>query len=370
MTTTNPKAAPQLTARVAEVRRHLARWRAAALLVTNPRDVRYLTGFVGEDSWAVVLADSPTVRVLTDFRFQEQVRYEAPQAKAHIRKKGLAEELGKLARRGGLRRIVLQQDYVTLSQRKNLAKHVGASRLHPVQDKLIQQRAVKDEFEVQCIREALAIQQAVFRKVIGQLRPGQTEQAIAAKLECEMRLRGADGPSFPSIIAADAHASLCHAIPGPARVRQGGILLVDWGARYKGYCADMTRTVALGRMPAKIREIYRIVLEAQLAAIDAIAPGVSLKKVDAAARKIIDKAGYGKQFGHGLGHGIGLDVHEQPGFGKRSKGELKVGQVVTVEPGIYLPGVGGVRIEDDVLVTVKGRQVLSDLPKDLKSAII
>ena len=185
-----------------------------------------------------------------------------------------------------------------------------------------------------------------------------------------MRLLGADGPSFPTIVAADANASLPHAIPGRRKVKKGGIVLIDWGAKWGGYCSDLTRVVALGKMPAKIQEIYQIVYDAQRAAIDAIEPGKALKEIDAAARTVIEKAGFGDQFGHSLGHGLGLDVHEQPTLSGRSKGSLEPGHVVTVEPGIYLPGVGGVRIEDDVLVTAKGRRVLSDLPATIGSTII
>jgi Xaa-Pro aminopeptidase len=176
--------------------------------------------------------------------------------------------------------------------------------------------------------------------------------------------------SFPSIIAADANASLPHAVPGKKKIKAGGIVLIDWGAKWGGYCSDLTRVVAVGKMKPKIREIYKIVLDAQVAAIDAIAPGKRLCDIDAVARRAIDKAGYGERFGHSLGHGIGLDIHEQPVLAAKAKGELRPGQVVTVEPGIYLPGVGGVRIEDDVLVTPRGRKVLSDLPKSLESAII
>ena len=151
---------------------------------------------------------------------------------------------------------------------------------------------------------------------------------------------------------------------------RGGIVLIDWGATYQGYRSDMTRVVALGRFPRKMKEVYQVVLEAQLAAIEKIAPGVALADVDKAARQVIKKAGYAKRFRHGLGHGLGIDIHESPRLAEKVKGELKPGHVVTVEPGIYLPGVGGVRIEDDVLVTAKGHRVLCDLPKDLKSAII
>jgi Xaa-Pro aminopeptidase len=361
---------PNLDARVRALQERLADWKTPALLVTNPRDIRYLTGFVGDDSWAVVWAHGGPVSVISDFRFQEQIQREAPHVVVHLRKKGLADELAKMLGKRRIRGLALQAEYVTLAQRKTLGKKVPRVSFKAVDDGLLKQRAVKDPGEVAAIRRALKIQQEAYRRTLAQLKPGQSEEQIAAFLEYQMRLLGADGRSFPTIVAADANASLPHAIPGKAKVRSGGIVLIDFGARWGGYCGDLTRTIALGRMPAKVREIYRITLEAQLAAIAAIAPGKTLKEIDAVARNIIKKAGYSKRFGHGLGHGIGLDIHEQPVLSFRADGVLEPGQVVTVEPGIYLPGVGGVRIEDDVLVTPHGREVLSDLPKDLESAII
>lgn len=351
----------------------MAKWKASALLVSNPRDIRYLTGFVGDDSWAIVRQDESRVELLSDFRFEEQIQREAPQARAHMRKKGLVEELEKLVKGLRIRRLALQAQHITLAQRQKLVKALGAKRLTAVDDGLLEQRAVKTPDEVAAIRKALDIQQQAYRNTLKFIRPGapgQTEAHIAAYLEYQMRTLGADGTSFPSIVAADANAALPHAIPGATTVKRHGIVLIDWGARWGGYCSDLTRVVALGQMPAKLREVYKVVLDAQLAAIAAIAPGKSLKKVDGVARAIIRKAGYAKRFGHGLGHGIGLDIHEQPVLSHRADGVLRPGQIVTVEPGIYLPGIGGVRIEDDVLVTDHGHQVLSDLPKDLESAII
>jgi Xaa-Pro aminopeptidase len=349
-----------LAARTRALRQRLARRRADALLVTNPRDIRYLTGFVGDDSWALIETR----------RFEEQIAHEAPHARTRIRKDSLAAELAALVKTVRLRHLALQPDHVSLTLRKTLAKELPSLRLSAHDDGLIQQRAAKDEGEVAAIRQALSIQQQAFRRTCAATRPGQTETQIAARLEFEMRSLGADGTSFPSIVAVDGNASLPHAIPGPCKAHPGALILIDWGARWQGYCGDLTRVVALGRMLPKMREVYRIVLDAQLAAIDAIAPGKTLKEVDAIARGIIRKAGYAKRFGHGLGHGLGLDIHEQPVLSFRSTGVLEPGQVVTVEPGIYLPGIGGVRIEDDVLVTAKGHEVLSDLPKDLASAII
>lgn len=361
---------PHLRQRVKAACDRLTRKRVRALLITNPRDIRYLTGFVGDDSWAVLTAKSTAVTVLTDFRFQEQVQDEAPHVRVRVRKAGLSEELATLMKKDRLRRLAIQPAHVTLAQRKAIARKIGSGRLVQIDDGLLGQRAVKDAQEIAAIQRALKIQQEAFRRTVRRIKPGQTEQEIAAFLEYQMRLLGADGPSFPTIVAADANASLPHAVPGSRKVRRGGIVLIDWGARWRGYCSDLTRVVAIGKMPRKIREVYQVVLDAQLAAIDAIKPGVALKEVDAVARRIITKAGYGKHFGHSLGHGLGLDIHEQPTLSAKSKGHLQPGQVVTVEPGVYLPGVGGVRIEDDVLVTQRGRRVLSDLPKDLESTMI
>ncbi|MBB6431092.1 M24 family metallopeptidase [Algisphaera agarilytica] len=342
-----------------------------ALLVTNPVDTRYLTGFVGDDSWTLVPAKRGQPIVLSDNRFEEQIKQEAPHVKAVMRKQSLADELAKLADRRNLQRIAVQCGHLTLAQYDAIGKKVGKRRLQAFEDGLLEQRAVKTDDEVRLIRKAGKIQQEAFIELLDFIEPGQRESEVAAFLEYRMRALGADGVSFPSIVAADANAALPHAIPGNRKLKKGGIVLIDWGAKYKGYCSDMTRVIGLGGMKPKMREIYQVCLESQLAGIDAIRPGVKLTDVDAAARKVIDDAGYGDFFGHGLGHGIGLDIHEAPRLSPLAgPGVLEPGHVVTVEPGIYLPGVGGVRIEDDVLVTARGKQVLTDLPKSLESAII
>lgn len=359
-----------LGGRVAALQKRLREAGVSALLVTNPRDIRYLTGFAGDDSWALVRAGGRQVHVLSDFRFDEQIQREAPQVKAIMRKKSLADELKKLVDPLKLQDIGLQVEYMTLAQKKGVGKAVGRGRLVELEDGLLAQRAVKDAGEVALIQKALDIQQKAYEATLATLQQGQSEYQIAARLEYEMRALGADGVSFPSIVAADANASLPHAVPGSRKIRKGGSILFDWGARYQGYCGDMTRVVSLGKMAAKVQEIYQIVLDAHLAAMDAIAPGKAMKDIDAVARDVITKAGYGEAFGHSLGHGVGLDIHEQPTLSPRSEGVLQPGHVVTVEPGIYLPGIGGVRIEDTVLVTKKGYQSLCRLPKSLKSAMM
>ena len=361
---------PYLRERVRALRRRLSGAGADAVLITNPCDIRYLTGFVGDDSWALIRARTSEVYVLSDRRFEEQIRKEAPHVRGLIRKSGLGDELLKLKKKLGAGQIAVQAQYLTLSQQATLAKKVGARALKVFDDGLLKQRAIKDSREITATRKAVRIAQQAYQRTLSFAKPGMSESHVAAYIEYQMRLLGADKAAFDTIVAVDANASLPHAIPGSRKLRSNGLLLVDWGARYRGYCCDLTRTVAIGKMPAQLRQVYAIVLEAQLAAIDAIAPGKRLKDIDAVARGVIKKAGYGDCFGHGLGHGLGLDIHEQPVLSFRSEGELEPGHLVTVEPGIYLPGVGGVRIEDDVLVTRRGRRVLSDLPKTLRSAIM
>lgn len=362
---------PHLLERVRSVRHRLQPWGVQALLVSNPRDIRYLTGFAGDDSWALVWARRTQMTIISDFRFQEQIQRQAPHVRLKMRKGPMAQALAQVIQRMGLKKLAMQRDWITIRQRRVLAKHLGAARrLVGVEDGLIRQRAVKDKSEVSAIRRALKIQQEAYRRTIAQIEPGQSEQQIAAFLEYQMRLLGADGSAFPAIVAADANASLPHAVPGPRKVKRGGVVLIDWGACWNGYCSDLTRVVAIGKMPARLRKVYEIVLEAQRAAIDAIAPGQPLAHVDAVARRVIKKAGYAEHFGHSLGHGLGLDVHESPTLSAHSKGVLEPGHLVTVEPGIYLPGIGGIRIEDDVWVTDRGRIILSDLPTDIESTII
>ena len=359
-----------LVARLDPLRARLREQEVDALLVSNAVDIRYLTGFVGDDSWALVPARGRAVTILSDRRFEEQVATEAPWCRAVMRKRSLIDELEKLGRQKKLRTLAVQGAYLNVDTFNRIRKQLTGVTLRAIDDGLLMQRSVKDARETRAIRAALEIHQQAMRNTLGRVRPGMTEKQIAAMLEYEMRSLGADGVSFPTIVAAGANASLPHAVPGDAKVQRNGAFLIDCGVKLDGYCSDLTRVYALGKMPKMIREIYKVTLDAQRAAIDAIAPGRLLRDVDKVARDIITAAGYGEQFGHSLGHGIGLNIHEQPVLATRAEGELAPGQIVTVEPGIYLPGVGGVRIEDDVLVTARGRSVLSDLPTDLESAMI
>ena len=354
--------------RLRELRKRMSDNKLDAFLLTNPTDIFYLTGFSGEDSWALVNAGSVTA--LSDRRFEEELALKTPHLIAVMRKKSLTEELKKVSRKHRLRRIGFQSDYTTVKQRKEIAKGIGGKKLRDTADWMITLRKTKNDAEVRCIETAVRIQERAFRAMLREIKPGMTERQATAILEFNMKKLGADGTSFGTIVAAGANSSIPHYRAGDVKIKKGSPILFDFGARYRGYCSDMTRVIAFDRFPSKIEKIYRIVRDAYLAGIDAVRPGAHLKDVDAVARKVIEKAGYGKAFGHSLGHGIGLDIHEEPRLAKLSKGQLEPGNVVTIEPGIYLPGVGGVRIEDDILVTSKGHRNLCSLPTDLESAII
>ena len=356
----------------------LQRWQAAraelkklkgdALLVTYFPDVSWLTGFEGDDSWALLTPDQ--VWLISDFRYAEQIARECPWVHAVMRKKRLSEELIKICKKCKIRTLAVQEESVSLRQQAAIKEFTvpAGIRLKAVLEILVKLRNIKDSHEIALIEQAVTIAEHSFEALKAHLKAGQTENEIAGLLVYEMRRRGASNASFDPIVAAGANGSLPHYRPGAVKMQNNSALLVDWGALYNGYRSDLTRMIFMGDPPRKIREIYQVVLAAQQAAIAAIKPDVPGKKIDKIARDIITKAGYGKSFGHSLGHGVGRDIHEQVSLSQRGDVILKPGMIVTAEPGIYLPGIGGVRIEDDILVTQTGCRVLSSLPKTLNSA--
>ncbi len=368
MAVSQPVPPAYIQARWAALRTAMKHRRTPAMLISCYPDVSYLTGFEGDDSWAIITPEQ--VWLVSDFRYQEQIAGQCPWVKPVIRRKGLAEEIFRILKKEGISSVGVQSENVSIRQMSWLSKFAKKPRVRliPVDDMVIELRNIKDDHETGLIEQAIAIAEHAFGTLKARLRVGMTENDIAGLLTYEMRKRGASNSAFDPIVAAGANGSLPHYHPGPTKLSDHSALLVDWGAIFKGYRSDLTRMILVGNVDVKIKEIYRVVLDAQLAAIDAIKPGVSGAKVDQIARKIIARAGYGDHFGHGLGHGIGRDIHEQISLSKRGKTILKPGMIITVEPGIYLPGIGGVRIEDDVLVTAGGCRVLSSLPKDMESA--
>lgn len=344
---------------------------AAAMLITRPEDVAYLSGFGGEDSWLVV---GPRWGCLiTDGRFGEQAADECPGLGVHVRKVGLAAATAEVLKGRGVRSLGVQAAHMTMAGRAALEKTLAPRPIKPLGEIVEELRQVKDAQEVRIIRKAIVIAERAFERLTAGGRKsliGRSEREIAAELEYLMRREGADAAAFPTIVAVNAHASLPHYRPGATRVRSGDAVLIDFGAMTGGYCSDLTRVLFVDKIPPKLQEIYEVVRQAQAAGIAAIKAGVSCSSVDEAARAVIEAAGYGPQFVHSLGHGLGREVHEAPRLARLYRPRLKAGMVVTVEPGIYLPGVGGVRIEDDVLVTRGGCRKLSTLSVQASAMVL
>lgn len=340
------------------------------LLVTDEINVRYLAGFTGDSSALLVTGNGTSI--LSDRRYEEQIRRECPGLTARIRgpETRMPELIGEVLRDNQIRRLGLEDHATSWASLRQLERQLAGVVLTATSGWVAELRAVKDQAEVAILRQAVHCAERAFGLLRASLRTGMTELGAAYLLENAIRQFGGSGCGFPPIVAVGASGALPHYHPGGAQIVEGEGLLVDWGARCAGYTSDLTRTLSIGPIAAPMREIYPVVLEAQQAAIEAIRPGAVLKEVDEAARRVIRNAGYGDAFGHGLGHGIGLAVHESPRMAAVEDGTLRAGMVVTVEPGIYLPGKLGVRIEDDVLVTPAGHEVLSSLGKGLEESAV
>lgn len=355
--------------RCKRLRARLGERGADTMLVTRAVDVRYLSGFTGEDSWLVVGKGKGWV--LTDSRFAEEVERDCPDFASTVRRGSLIEALAKAVRRKRVRRLAYDPEHVSVALLSRLRRGLKGIRLVRLAGAVADLRLRKDRLEVRAIRRAVRTAEEAWWAFRRTIRAGMTEQAMAGELEHQMRRAGAEGPAFPTIVALGAHAARPHARPGRRQLKAGSVLLVDFGARVDGYVSDLTRVLFADRIPPRALAVYEVVRRAQAAAIAAIQPGARLTDVDAAARSVIEEAGYGERFRHGLGHGIGLEVHESPRLASRGvEGGLEPGMVVTVEPGIYLRGRFGIRLEDDVLVTSRGRSVLSRLPTAPEEVIL
>lgn len=335
--------------------------RMEALLVTRRENVQYLTGFTG--SSGSVLVSLKRLLLVTDFRYMLQAGAEAPGVSLAIQKKEWASTIKKAAERIGAGRLWFDESGVTVEAAGRLKKAGLAVKGAP--DIVAELRQKKDEAELSAIRRAILRAEESFLEIRRLIRPGATERDIAIRLEYLMRSKGARRQAFETIVASGTNGAMPHASTTARCIRQGDLVTIDFGAEADGYYCDITRTVCAGRPTKKQREVHGIVQAARQAAIDSIRPGTECSAVDAVARRIIKKAGYGRYFGHATGHGVGLMVHEGPVVSARSRSRMDAGMVVTIEPGIYIPGWGGVRIEDMVLVTDTGAEVLTSLPRDL-----
>ncbi len=343
---------------------------ADALLVTNFTNVTYLTGFTGDDSYLLLGRDGDLM--LSDFRYTTQLEEECPGLDVHIRlhTTSMLDATAKVLKAAKTARLAIEGDSMSVSLRERIAGKVPKIEILPTTGLVEELRAVKDRGEISRIREAVRQAQRAFGVLRATLRPDKSEIDVVVELEHQMRLFGARWRGFPSIVGVGPRAALCHAVPTDRRVGESDFTLVDWGADEGLYKSDLTRVLVTGKISPKFRRIYNVVLRAQTRAIAAIRPGVLCSKVDQVARDTIKDAGFGRYFGHGLGHGVGLEIHEEPRLATTSKTVLKPGMVITVEPGIYQSDWGGVRIEDDVLVTRTGHEVLTSVPKKLEEMIV
>lgn len=331
-----------------------------AYVVIRPENGRYLSGFTGGEATLYITFDK--AYLLTDFRYIEQAKEQSPEFEIVKTANDHFESLAELGQQA--KRVGFEGDFITYADFEKLKSALPQAELVTLPQLIGHLRSVKDASEIALIRQAVKIADDAFAEVLKQIEIGQTEEEIGLNLEYSMRRAGASGGSFEFIVASGVRSAMPHGTASSKRIQTGEFLTMDFGAIYQGYCSDITRTVFLGEPEEKHREIYDVVLAAQRAGIEAVVPGRTGKEVDAVARKMIEAAGYGEYFGHGLGHSVGLAIHEGPNLSRREDRVLEPGMVLTVEPGIYIPDWGGVRIEDIVLVTENGCEVLTQAPKE------
>ena len=344
----------------------MRRKRVDALLFFSRENIRYLCGFTGSDGVLVVAGKERIF--LSDSRYEEQAREETWGARFRkYRQKiaGLAELLKSLP----VKRVGFESAAVNYESYQQLKGKIPRTALIPLNAELRALRARKRPDEMEKIKEAIRIASRAFLEAVPRLRPGAKERAVADTLDWRMKKRGGEGNAFPTIFASGERAALPHGGATQKRVVSGETVVVDFGVCFQGYNSDETQTIILGRPDREQRRVYETVLRAQEKAMNAIRPGVSVRRIDAAAREVIARAGYGKFFGHGTGHGVGLAVHEEPAISLKGRGVVEEGMVFTVEPGVYIPGWGGVRLEDMVVVTGQGYEKLTALSKKLEDNI-
>ena len=350
-----------------KIRAAIRRKGADALLVTQPENRRHLSGYtatdlsIAESSGALLIPVRGTPFLLTDSRYLLQAEQEAAGFEVLRVQQGIINELIRILPRLDVRNMAFESHYLLYNTAKKLMdlgrKH--GIKMIPVTRMIERQRTRKSADEIQKIQRAVILNELVFQEAYANLKPGQTEKEVALEIEAAMLRKGAEEPAFPTIVAAGPNAAMPHAVPTERTLKKGETIIIDMGLKLDGYCSDMTRTVVLGKPDDKTIKVIRLVRKAQSAALRTIKAGIQARVADRAARDIINRAGYGNNFGHGLGHGVGLAVHEAPSLNRTSRGKLQSGMVVTVEPGIYLPGWGGVRLENMVVVNEDGCTILN-----------
>lgn len=348
--------------RVRKLQQVLGSQRVNALLVTHMPNVRYLCGFTGSSGALLVGPEKATL--FTDGRYTVQAREETHGASVRIAKGSPSTAaISSIARNRPT--VGIEADHVTVTQRASLSKAAPKARLKALSGFVERARMIKQPDEVLQLKAAVMLASGLFEVLLHGIKPGVAESHVAAELEYVARRSGAQGMSFETIVASGPRSAMPHGVASNQEIPASGFVVLDYGVILGGYCSDMTRTVHVGPPGRKQRGLYQAVLDAQLAAIDVVRPGVQAGKVDQAARKVLRKAGFDSYFTHSTGHGVGLEIHEPPRLGRGQTELLQPGMVITIEPGAYIPGLGGVRIEDMVLVTETGCQVLTPTSKEL-----
>ncbi|MFC5532559.1 M24 family metallopeptidase [Cohnella yongneupensis] len=349
--------------RVARLRELLAKSDGDALLVTHSVNRRYLSGFTG--SAGVLLITQGHAALVTDFRYREQAPQQAKGFEIIEHGPSLNATVADVLKQWGVKTLLFEDGDMTFASYRALEKAIDFVQLAPAGGMVEQLRMIKDEGEIAIMQEAADLADRAFEHILGFVKPGVTEASIALELEVFMRGQGATSSSFDTIVASGERSALPHGVASDRVIGRNEFVKLDFGAYYKGYCSDITRTVVVGTPSDKHREIYGIVQEAQQYALDHLVPGMTGKEGDALTRDIITRYGYGECFGHGTGHGLGMEIHEAPRLSITGDIVLTPGMTVTVEPGIYVPGFGGVRIEDDIVMTESGIHILTHSPKHL-----
>jgi Xaa-Pro aminopeptidase len=332
------------------------------MLITSTYNRRYMTNFTG--SAGVVLITADKAQFITDFRYVEQASKQCQGFEIVKHNGTISEEVAIQAKKLGIQKLGFEEDHLTFSTYREYEKEVE-SELVPVSGLIEKLRLIKTDAEIKILKVAADIADAAYKHILDFIRPGKTELEVSNELEFFMRKAGATSSSFDIIVASGYRSALPHGVASDKVIETGDFVTLDYGAYYNGYVSDITRTVAVGEPDAKMKEIYDIVLEAQLKGMAGIKPGMTGREADALTRDYISEKGYGEYFGHSTGHGIGLEIHEGPGLSFRSDTVLEPGMVVTVEPGIYIPGLGGVRIEDDTIITKDHNEALTHSTKEL-----
>lgn len=341
--------------------RELGRLKLDAILITHLPNVRYLTGFTGS---AAALLIGPRPVFITDGRYAGQARQQVARARVVVDQAGLLKRAAREIAARKASRVGIEAEHMTVATRALLAGELSGCKLIATSGIVEGLRMLKEPAEVDAIREAVLLGGRLLPLVLRALRPGRSEAEVAARLEYAARRAGAERMSFETIVASGARSALPHGVASEARLPKLGFVVLDYGVILHGYCSDMSRTVHLGKPGRQERGWYRAVLEAQLAAISVVSPGAKLSEVDRAARSVLKRSKLEKYFTHSTGHGVGLEIHEPPRVAANQDGALKPGMVITIEPGIYVPGKGGIRIEDMVLVTGRGYELLTAARKD------